>query len=113
MAEAKREREVVDSPEAQGLQDAIFKAVAAYSDFLEHNGLLCEFGLVPGDPDYPRLKARALVITVDYGLMNGTQIDLKGGALDRVFGNGVNPDPHELGPPDIPHHKRRTDESSL
>jgi hypothetical protein len=40
MAEAKREREVADSPEAEDLQDAIFKAVAAYSTFLERNGLI-------------------------------------------------------------------------
>ena len=106
MAEAKREREIVDSAEAEALRDAIFKAVDAYSTFLERNGLTWEFG--PYDPDWPRLKARALVVTVDYGLMNGIQIDLKDGALDRVYGNGVNPDPHDLGPPDIP-HKQRTD----
>jgi hypothetical protein len=108
MAEAKREREIVDSPEAKRLQDAIFKAVDAYSTFLERNVLTWESG--PDDPDWSRLKARALVVTVDYGLMNGIQIDLKDGALDRVYGNGVNPDPPELGPPDIPLRKRRTDE---
>ena len=61
------------------------------------------------DPDWPRMKAQALVITLDYGLCRGIEIQLKGGALDRVYGNGVNPDPAGFGPPDIP-HKRRNDD---
>jgi hypothetical protein len=109
MAEAKHEREITDSPEAQALQDAIFTAVRAYSDFLDGHGLVWEFGVDPHDPDWPRLKAQALVITVDYGLANGIDIALKGGALDRVYGDGANPDPFGFGPPDIP-HKRRSDD---
>jgi hypothetical protein len=108
VAEAKREREVVDSLEAEGLKDAVFAAVLAYSAFLERNGLIWEFGLVPDDPNWPRLKAHALVATVDYGL-DEAKIELRDGAIDRVYGNGVNPDPYGLGPPDIT-RKRRIDE---
>jgi hypothetical protein len=55
------------------------------------------------------MKAQALMVTVDYGRMNGIDITLKDGALDRVYGNGVNPDPFGFGPTDIP-HKRRSDD---
>jgi hypothetical protein len=109
MAEAKHEREVADSPEAQALQKAIWEAVNAYSEFLERHDVIWEFGADRDDPDWPRLKAQALVITLDYGLANGIEIRLKDGALERVYGNGVNPDPDGLGPADIP-HKRRTDD---
>jgi hypothetical protein len=83
--------------------------VPQYSDFLDRHGLIWEFGVDPDDPDWPRLKAQALVVTHDYGRMNGIDITLKDGALDRVCGNGVNPDPFGLGPTDIP-RKRRTDD---
>jgi hypothetical protein len=52
---------------------------------------------------------RSSFITVDYGRGNGINIHLKDGALDRVYGNGVNPDPEGLGPPDIPHKRRSED----
>jgi hypothetical protein len=65
MAEAKRERKVADSPEAQALQADIYKAVNPYSEFLEREGVIWEFGV--REPDFPRMKARALVITLDYG----------------------------------------------
>jgi hypothetical protein len=45
----------------------------------------------------------------DCVLQRLSEITLKDGALDRVYGNGLNPDPFGLGPPDIP-HKRRTDD---
>ncbi len=106
MAEAKREREVVESPEGQALLKAVCKAVDAYSQFLERHGLLWEFGVNPDDPDWPRLKAKALVITLDYGRLSGIEVRLKEGALDRVYGNGKNPDPEGLGPSDISHKKR-------
>lgn len=109
IAEANREREVADSPEAQTLQEGIYKAVSAYSDFLESHGLIWEYGVDPNDPNWPRLKAQALVVTLDYGKCNGIDITLKDGVLDRVYGNGVNPDPSGLGPTDIP-HKRRSDD---
>jgi hypothetical protein len=103
MAEAVREREVVDSAEAEALQRAIFDAVGAYSDFLDRHGLIYDHSA----DDLPRLKAQALVITVDYGLDPGTiDISLKDGACDRVYGNGVNPDPDGRGPPAIPHKRR-------
>ena len=38
-----------------------------------------------------------------------TDVTLKDGALDRVYGNGQNPDPDGRGPADIP-HKPREDE---
>jgi hypothetical protein len=50
-------------------------------------------------PDWPRLKAQALVITVDYGRADGIDISLKGGPIDRIYGNGTNPDPFGLGGP--------------
>jgi hypothetical protein len=84
MAEARREREIVDGPEGQALQDAIFKAVYAYSRFLDQNGLIWEFG--ENDDDLPRMKAHALVVTVDYEIFNTADITLKGGALDRGSG---------------------------
>jgi hypothetical protein len=103
MAEAAHERAVANSPEGQALQKAIFDAVFAYSDFLDHSGVI--WG------DNYRLKAQALVITVDYGADAGSSVDihLKDGAVDRVYGNGANPDPDAKGPLDIP-HKLRPDE---
>jgi hypothetical protein len=40
---AKREHEIVNSPEGQALQEAICKAVQAYSEFLasQHRRLCC------------------------------------------------------------------------
>jgi hypothetical protein len=103
MAEAHREREVFDSPEAQVLLDAIFDAVGAYSDFLELNDLIWEHGF-----DCSRMKASALVVTVNYaGVDTGAiEVVLKDGACDRIYGHGTNPDPEGLGPPDIPHKPR-------
>jgi hypothetical protein len=108
MDEARREREVADSAEAQAFINEIHKAVVAYLRFLERNGLIWGFGTHPSDDDWPRLKAQALIITFDFG-RDEFDISLKDGALDRVYGNGVNPDPEGRGPPDIP-HKRRRDE---
>jgi hypothetical protein len=89
MAEAKHEREVADSPEAEKLKDAIVTAVAAYSDFLEQKGVIWDDDADPDD--LPRLKVEGMVITVDYGEHYGTiHITLKNGACDRVYGNGVN-----------------------
>lgn len=90
MTEANRERELSASPEAQAYREAIFKAVTKYSEFLERHGLIWE----DMGEDIPRLKAQALVVTVDYGEPGTiTDISLKDGALDRVCGDGVNPDP--------------------
>lgn len=106
MAEAQREREVISTPEAHALLDRVFKAVWAYSDFLERHGLIWEHG--EEDASMPRMKASSLVITYDFG---GCVLDLslKDGALDRVYGNGTNPDPLGGGPPDIPHKQRMDD----
>jgi hypothetical protein len=93
MAEAEFESEIVESPEAEVLQEAIFKAVQVYSDFLERHGLIWEYGLDPDYPDLARLKAQALVVTLDYGDCSSFEIKLKDGAFDRVYGDGVNPDP--------------------
>ena len=49
MAEAKREREIADSAEGQVLQQAICKAVNAYSEFLEREGVIWEIGVDPAD----------------------------------------------------------------
>ena len=106
MAEAQHEREVVDSPEGQAQLDAVFKAVHAYSEFLDRHGVIWEDDV----GDWPRLKAQALVITVDYGRGAGDiVVGLKDGAINRVYGNGTNPDPRGLGPPDILHKHRDDD----
>jgi hypothetical protein len=103
LAEAQQEREVIDSPEGRAMLQAVFDAVHAYSQFLERHGLIWEDG-----PEQSRLKAQALVVTVDYrGYF--TDVVLKDGAMDRVYGNGTNPDPSGLGPPDIPHKQRNDD----
>lgn len=99
MAEARREREIVDGPEGQALQEAIFKAVYAYSRFLDQHGLIWEFGV--NDDDLPRMKAHALVVTIDYENFNTADITLKGGALDRLCGSGSNPDQSGLELSDI------------
>ena len=98
LAEAKRERQVVESPEGQALRTALMDAAQAYWDFLERNHLVFEDD---------RVKATALVVTVT--LCGTTDVTLKDGALDRVYGNGQNPDPDGRGPADIP-HKLRNDE---
>jgi hypothetical protein len=93
MAEAMIERELSDSSEAEALQQGIFEAVRAYVDFLHDHNIIWEDG---PDPDgVPRLKARALVVTVDFGTdpLGDFDITLKDGALDRVYGDGINPDP--------------------
>ncbi len=60
--------------------------------------------------DSCRLKASALIVTINYGYDPGTiDIMLKNGAWDRVYGNGTNPDPEGRGLPDIPHKRRRDD----
>ena len=90
MTEAAIERELDDSPEAKIFQEAIFKAVMKYVDFLHNHNIIWE-----DSPDGLRLKAQALVVSVDFGTdPRGTfDITLKDGALDRVYGNGINPDP--------------------
>jgi hypothetical protein len=93
LAEAEREREVVESPEGQAWLTALMEAARAYWDFLERNHLTYEDD---------RVKATALVVTVT--LCRTTDVTLKDGALDRVFGNGQNPDPDGRGPADIPHN---------
>jgi hypothetical protein len=99
MAEAQREREVISSPEGQALLDRVLETVRAYSEFLEQHGLIWE----------SRLKASSLVITHDYGAGDVLDVCLKDGALDRVYGNGTNPDPLGGGPPDISHKQRMDD----
>jgi len=104
LREAERERDVVDSPEGKALQEVIFNAVTVYSDYLDRHGLIFDRG---DSDDFPRLKAQALIVTIDYGIDPGmVDISLKDGALDRVRGNGINPDPEGRGPSNIPHNWR-------
>jgi hypothetical protein len=116
LAEANREREVSESPEAEALLDAFMDAARAYWDFLERNHLIYEDdtnveypcrldGSAADVPVCPRVKATALVVTVT--LCGTTDVTLKDGALDRVYGNGQNPDPDGRGPADIPHKPRK------
>jgi hypothetical protein len=104
MAEAKREREVVDSPEAQALLRALMDAARAYWRFLERNDVISE--LIDDDTEI-RIKATKLVVTVD--LVGTIDVTLKDGALDRVYGDGQNPDPWNAGPGDIPRQPRGED----
>jgi len=104
-AEAEHERQVADSPEAQALQEDICKAVRAYSEFLNRNGVIWEYS-GPVDCD-PRLKAGMLVVTQDYNQLDEIDIRLQDGAIDRVHSSGVNPDYLRRGPTDIPPHERR------
>ena len=106
LEEAAREREVADGPEGQPLQEAIINAVNAYSDFLERNNLIWDG---EADPLLPRLKGQSLVVTLDFGKCGDIDITLKDGALDRVYGNGINADPEGRGPSDIPHQWRHED----
>jgi hypothetical protein len=100
MAEAKRERKVVESPEGQALINALMDAAKAYWDFLDRKDLIGEFTA----EDEVRTKASALVVTVT--LAGTIDVRLKDGACDRVYGNGQNPDPFGAGPDDIPHQPR-------
>jgi len=109
MDEAMHERSVVDSPEAQELIGAIQCAVLDYSQFLERHGLIWEdhFDADGNLVKVFRRKAAALVVTLEYdGCDDTVDIIIKGGALDRVYGDGVNPDPTGRGPPDIPRKSR-------
>jgi hypothetical protein len=100
MAEAKREREVVESQEGQALLNALMDAAIAYWEFLDRNALIDE---VTADGEL-RIKASALVVT---HTLDGTiDVTLKDGACDRVYGNGQNPDLFGAGPGDIPHQPR-------
>jgi hypothetical protein len=100
VAEAKHEREVAESPEGQALLSALMDAARTYWDFLDRNDLICE--LIADDE--VRIKASALVVTVT--LDGTTDVTLKDGACDRVYGNGQNPDPSGAGPGDIPRKSR-------
>jgi hypothetical protein len=97
MLEAEREQNIAASPEALALQDRVLEAVTSYVGFLERQGLV--WG---DDTDWPRLKAQSLVVTFDFGDGGSFDIALQHGALDRVYGNGRNPDPFGAGPSDIP-----------
>jgi hypothetical protein len=92
LAEAAREREITNSPEAEALRERVFEAVQAYGDFLDNKGLFFD------DADYPRVKASTLVVTLAPYI--GIDIRLRDGASDRVYGRGSNPDPDGRGPPD-------------
>jgi hypothetical protein len=54
MTEAAIERELDDSPEAKIFQEAIFKAVMKYVDFVHNHNIIWE-----DSPDGLRLKAQA------------------------------------------------------
>jgi hypothetical protein len=97
LREAEHERGVAESPEGRKLLEVITRAVEAYSAFLDRHGLIF---------DDDRMKASALVITYTCG-MGTIDVTLKDGAIDRVYGNGTNPDPDGRGPPEIPHEYRR------
>jgi hypothetical protein len=100
VVEAASERRLAYTPEAEKLKDAIFSAMVAYSKYLERNHLIWDRSY----ENSPRLKASKLVAEVDYAVEAGGSItiNLIDGAIDRVFGSGLNPDPDGRGPGDIP-----------
>ena len=54
----------------------------------------------------------ASISMVNAGRYDGVDIRLKDGALDRVYGNGMNPDPDGRGPRDIPHKRPPDDQTA-
>ena len=86
MMQATKERAVADSPNGLDLQNRLYEAVLAYGDFLEQQGLFWS------DSDPPKLKASALVVTLNFA-EDELNIILKDGPLDRLHGDGVDPDP--------------------
>jgi hypothetical protein len=86
LAEAARiELEIRSCSEAEALHDDIYKALQAYVDYLRDPNLIWE--TPPEARDTWRLKAQALVVTVDFSEdPDGTSvvIELKEGPLDRI-----------------------------
>jgi hypothetical protein len=101
MMEAQQERKIADSSESWALKQRIAEAVIAYSDFLDNHNLIWDDSV-----EFPRLKASSLVVTHDFGDGGSVDINLKDGPIDRVYGNGRNPDPFGAGSTDIPHKPR-------
>jgi hypothetical protein len=88
LAKAELEREVVDSPQGQALQQAIYRAVSAYSNLLDRHGLIWEFGF---DSDF-EMNAEALLIAFD--LSNAKmKILLAEGPCDRFYPVKAHPEP--------------------
>lgn len=100
MTEAKQEREIADSAEAQVLQEAIYTAVRAYSDYLDRHGLFY---------DVERELVRASALHVICDMCGDVDVILKDGAINRCYGNGEDPDPFGTGlnPTRAPSKSRR------
>jgi hypothetical protein len=75
MTEAKQEREIADSAEAQVLQEAIYTAVRAYSDYLDRHGLFY---------DVERELVRASALHVICDMCGDVDVILKDGAINRT-----------------------------
>jgi hypothetical protein len=67
------ERTIIESPEANELQNAICRTVSVYSDFLDERGLICN----AANPK--KLKTTALVVRFDF---NEFEICFEGSAID-------------------------------
>jgi hypothetical protein len=87
MNEVQAERAIAETQEANALQMEICKAVAAYYDYLDRQGLIYD-----GERDL--MRASALHVIYD---VLGCEIILKDGAIDRRYGNGEDPDPEGRG----------------
>ena len=97
MAQAGRERAIVDAPKAVAMKEAIFAAVHKYMTYLNRAGMFYQ-DEHPDNSDYvPLTVSTALVVTAHPYL--GIDISLKDGPLQRVFGLGVDPDPDGRNPP--------------
>ena len=75
MAEVKAENAIADAPEAQALQEAIFKAVSDYYNHLNRHGLFF-------DNERELVRASALHVVCD--MCGNIEIELKDGAIDRA-----------------------------
>jgi hypothetical protein len=94
-AEVMREDQILDSPEAMALKEAMVDAIFAYVDHLDCQGLFYQDD--PDDPDdVPIVKADTLVITAHP--IDGVVITVKGGAADRLFNHAPDPGPYKRNP---------------
>ncbi len=104
-AEADREREISERPEAVAMQEAIFAAVEVYARYLDREGLFYADDS-PDDLICPRVMATALVVTAHP--IHGYDMTLIDGPCHRFYGMGVDPDPEERAPaaPSKPHARQ-------
>jgi hypothetical protein len=94
MTEVAAERAVANTPEAEALIAAIYKAMSDYWDYLDRHGLIY-------DDKRDLMKASALHVTYD---ICGCDVALRDGPIGRRYNGGKDPDPEQRGlKPTWPH----------